>query len=67
MTLIWKLPAVCCLLTMPALSAGAGTLRGIVHDPQHRPLPGAQVALHGPSSNLIQERTLRRQRGVSSE
>jgi len=38
---------------MPALSAGAGTLRGIVHDPQHRPLPGAQVALHGPSSNLI--------------
>jgi outer membrane receptor protein involved in Fe transport len=34
---------------MQALAA-TGTLRGIVHDPQHRPLPGAQVILHNPSA-----------------
>src|ERR1017187_2843237 len=39
-----------CLLLMPALACGTGTLRGIVHDPQHRPMPGAQVVLHGPGS-----------------
>jgi Carboxypeptidase regulatory-like domain/TonB-dependent Receptor Plug Domain len=32
-----------CLLSVSALSAATGTLRGIVHDPQHRPLPNAQV------------------------
>jgi outer membrane receptor protein involved in Fe transport len=27
----------------------SNSLRGIVHDPQHRPLPGAQVAIQGPA------------------
>jgi outer membrane receptor protein involved in Fe transport len=30
-------------------AAGTGALRGIVHDPQHRPLAGAQVVLHAPA------------------
>ena len=39
-----------CMLVAPVLAAGNGTLRGVVHDPQHRPLPGAQVVLHGAAS-----------------
>jgi outer membrane receptor protein involved in Fe transport len=27
-----------------------GSLRGVVHDPQHRPLSGAQVTIHGPAA-----------------
>jgi hypothetical protein len=30
-----------------AFASVLATVRGIVHDPQHRPLPGAQVVLHG--------------------
>jgi outer membrane receptor protein involved in Fe transport len=41
--------AVFCLLM---LAADTGTLRGIVHDPQHRPLPGAQIVLRGPDPAL---------------
>ncbi|MGP8246106.1 MAG: TonB-dependent receptor domain-containing protein [Bryobacteraceae bacterium] len=41
-----------CMLIVPALAAGNGTLRGVVHDPQHRPLPGAQVVIQGPGSTL---------------
>ncbi|MDR3701249.1 MAG: TonB-dependent receptor [Candidatus Sulfopaludibacter sp.] len=33
-----------CLCALPALGAD---LRGIVHDPQHRPIVGAQVTVHG--------------------
>lgn len=36
-----------CLLVLPTFAADTGTLRGIVHDPQHRPLPGAQIVLTG--------------------
>ena len=35
------------LMTICAQAASIGTLRGIVHDPQHRPLPGAQVVVRG--------------------
>src|ERR1700682_6365935 len=38
-----------CLLMTHALAAETGTVRGIVHDPQHRPLPDAQVVLQGTS------------------
>ena len=38
---------VLCLLAVLILIASSGSVRGIVHDPQHRPLPGAQVVLHG--------------------
>jgi len=39
-----------CLLIPAVLSAATGNVRGIVHDPQHRPLPGAQIVLHGPNA-----------------
>ena len=39
-----------CLLAVPILIAATGSVRGIVHDPQHRPVPGAQVVLHGPNA-----------------
>jgi outer membrane receptor protein involved in Fe transport len=32
-------------LSVPSQAANA-ILKGVVHDPQHRPLPGAQIALH---------------------
>jgi len=41
-----------CLLIASVLAADTGALRGIVHDPQHRPLPGAQIVLRGPSSTF---------------
>jgi outer membrane receptor protein involved in Fe transport len=41
-----------CVLIAPALAAATGTLRGIVHDPQHRPLAGAQVVIHSPNSTF---------------
>jgi len=46
---------VLCLLAAPMLIAATGSLRGVVHDPQHRPLPGAQVVLHG--GNAVEVRT----------
>src|ERR1700722_5831090 len=42
-----------CLLALPTFAADMGTLRGIVHDPQHRPLPGAQVTLTGPLTKTV--------------
>jgi len=41
-------------LCLWAVSAGAtifGNVRGIVHDPQHRPIPGAQVTLRSSTSH----------------
>ena len=49
---MFKTLVAACLLIIPAFAADTGTLRGIVHDPQHRPLPGAQIVLHGPGSNF---------------
>jgi YbbR domain-containing protein len=40
------------LLAVPILIAATGSVRGIVHDPQHRPLPGAQVVLHGRNATV---------------
>ncbi len=39
------------LLAATALAASSSTVRGVVHDPQHRPLPGARVVLNGPNAN----------------
>ena len=41
-----------CLLFSSVWAADTGMLRGIVHDPQHRPLPGAQVTLRGSVSTI---------------
>ncbi len=37
--------AILCLSFASVLAAATGSIRGIVHDPQHRPLPGALVTL----------------------
>ncbi len=49
-----KWGVLCLSLLIPALNAATGSLRGIVHDPQHRPLPGAQVSIHGPGAAPVQ-------------
>ena len=36
---------VCFCLTSVALAAIFGRVRGVVHDPQHRPIPGASIQL----------------------
>jgi outer membrane cobalamin receptor len=42
----------CLLSSVPAVSATVfGTVRGIVHDPQHRPIPGANVILKATDSD----------------
>ncbi len=42
-----------CLLAAPLLSAAVlGRVQGIVHDPQHRPIQGAQIALRAAHSDL---------------
>ena len=38
-------------LFLSAIASRAADLRGVVHDPQHRPVAGAQVTLQGVSSN----------------
>ncbi len=38
------------LLAIPGYASIFGNVRGIVHDPQHRPIHGAQVTLHASSS-----------------
>lgn len=41
------------LLTAPLLFAAAlGLVQGIVHDPEHRPIAGAQIVLHAADSDL---------------
>jgi hypothetical protein len=36
--------------SIPALATVFATVHGVVHDPQHRPIPGAQVTLHAADS-----------------
>ncbi len=43
---------VLCLLAAHVLAAATGSVRGVVHDPQHRPVPGAQIVLHDANSTL---------------
>ena len=42
---VLKLLAALLVLSVPALATIFGTVRGIAHDPQHRPVAGAHVAL----------------------
>jgi len=39
------------LATLPALAGSSGAVRGVVHDPQHRPLAGAMVMLKATTSD----------------
>ena len=38
------------LWSLPVCAANVGSVRGVVHDQQHRPLAGAQVDLHSATS-----------------
>ena len=40
--------------SLPVYAADVGSVRGVVHDPQHRPLAGAQVALKSAASPWTQ-------------
>lgn len=43
------------LLLSAARATVFGTVRGIVHDPQHRPVPGARVTLKSATSDWSQQ------------
>src|SRR5215467_13515736 len=42
------------LAAVPTLATIFGTVRGIVHDPQHRPVAGATVTLRARNSDYVQ-------------
>ncbi len=46
------LPVVLLFATLPAFATVFGTVRGIVHDPQHRPVSGIQVVLKAIASEF---------------
>jgi len=43
--------SVCLLLAVLAFGSVFGSVRGVVHDPQHRPLQGAMIMLHAKASD----------------
>src|SRR5260370_8442411 len=51
---ILKLLAALLFLSVPVLATVFGTVRGIVHDPQHRPIAGATVTLKAKTSDYTQ-------------
>lgn len=55
----WKLALALLVLsiTVNALAGSVGSLRGVVHDPQHRPVQGAQVNIKSTSSDWVKETT----------
>ena len=45
-----------CLLSLSfAMAAVLAAVRGVVHDPQHRPIAGASVTLHAANSDFVEE------------
>ena len=48
----------------PAFATIFGSVRGVVHDPQHRPVPGATVVLKARDSEWNRDRRHRRERGI---
>jgi hypothetical protein len=59
MRLIASLMVVFLFLGTTALATIFGSVRGVVHDPQHRPVQGAQVTLKAQNSDWTQSRTSR--------
>ncbi len=47
----------CGMLCVPLLAAVVGSMRGVVHDPEHRPVPGATVVLQSATSDFTQKVT----------
>ena len=54
----YGLTAVVFLLGGVAFATIFGSVRGVVHDPQHRPIPGAQVTLKAQNSDWTQSQAL---------
>ena len=50
----WVLTAAVLVLGSVAFATIFGSVRGVVHDPQHRPIPGAQVTLKAQNSDWTQ-------------
>lgn len=51
---VYLLAVVSLVSAAAALAAVVGSVRGIVHDPQHRPIPGAKVRLNAANSSWSQ-------------
>src|SRR5467141_4816877 len=51
---VLKLLAALLFLSVPAMATIFGTVRGIVHDPQHRPVADATVTLKAKNSDYLQ-------------
>lgn len=51
--LCWRLTAVFLLAATAAFGAVFSTVRGVVHDPQHRPIPGATVTLQAVNADWM--------------
>lgn len=49
---MWLALTVCCLLAIPPARAAQEPLRGVVHDPQHRPIAGAQIKIESDAGGL---------------
>src|ERR1700686_2916696 len=49
---LFKNPTYLCLLVLgvPAFATIFGTVRGVVHDPSHRPIAAAEATLHATTS-----------------
>ncbi len=45
------------VVSAPAVATIFGSVRGLIHDPQHRPLPGATVVIHAANSDWSQTAT----------
>jgi outer membrane receptor protein involved in Fe transport len=44
-----------CILAAPTMAVDVGAVRGVVHDPQHRPLPGAQVLVRDVNRTVVSD------------
>jgi len=54
--LLCRVSIAACLLSLPlAMAAVLAAVRGVVHDPQHRPIAGATVTLHAANSDFVEE------------
>jgi outer membrane receptor protein involved in Fe transport len=47
----WLAPSLLLLAALPIFATIFGSVRGLIHDPQHRPVQGAQVVLRSKSSD----------------
>ncbi|MGA7646381.1 MAG: TonB-dependent receptor [Terriglobales bacterium] len=59
MTRIWLVVFTTWLLTASAYATIFGSVRGVVHDPQHRPIQGAHVTLKAQNSDWTQSQDSR--------